>query len=169
MGTSTLSSIAELKMHVCNEHRLNSTKTRMKRMFASRSKTTPPDELSTAAQPPIPQPESLASNEDIIPSTDEGLNHESGRAPGFHNLIADHCRAAVEDDELPSYPSSGGKLTLVQLFNFQNRHWVDLFEECANSSYEEELALYELLNEDSATVDGMEVDIDETTADILIG
>jgi len=55
MGTSTLSSIAELKMHVRNEHQLNLTKTRMKRMFKTRSQSTPSDGLSTVAQPPSPQ------------------------------------------------------------------------------------------------------------------
>ena len=166
MGTLTLSSIAELKMHVHNEHHLNSTKTQMKRMFASRSKTTPPDELSVLST--AAQPESLASNEDVT------LCEDTDRAPrcptsGFHDTISDHCFGGVEDDEPPPYPSLSGKLTLAQLFNFQNRHWADLFEERAKKGYEEELALYDLLNEDSATADGMEVDVDETTADILLG
>ncbi|KAF9778748.1 hypothetical protein BJ322DRAFT_1114090 [Thelephora terrestris] len=153
-------------MHVHNEHHLNSTKTWMKHMFASHSKTTPPDELSVLST--SAQPESLASNEDVTLCED---TNRAQRCPtsGFHETISDHCFRGVEDDELPPYPSLSGKLTLAQLFNFQNHHWADLFEECAKKSYEEELAWYDLLNEDSAKADSMEVDVDETTADILLG
>jgi hypothetical protein len=44
-----------------------------------------------------------------------------------------------------------------------------LYEECAKWGYNQELILYDLLNKDSVTGDGMEVDMDEATADILIG
>ena len=173
MGTSTLSSIAELKMHVHNQHHLNSMKTRMKRMFTTHSKTTCPDELSvqqTVAQSPSPRPASPTSNDDPLLSTDGDLNHAHCPRPGFRDFILDHYDIEpVEDDELAACPPSGGKLSLSQLFNFGNRHWATLYEECAKRSYEEELALYDLLNEDSAMGDGLEVDVDETTADILIG
>ena len=172
MGTSTLSSIAELKMHVCNEHHLHSTKTRMKHMFATRSKTTRSDELSAlsvATQPPSPHPASPANDEVVVSSIDEDLDGVRCPRPGFRDFISDDHTAPAEDDKPPTHPSSRGKLSLSQLFNFENRHWVDLYAECAKGSYEEELALYDLLNEDAATGEGMEVDVDETTADILIG
>ena len=173
MGTSTLSSIAELKMHVRNEHHLNSTKTQMKRMFTTRSKTTHSDEppvQQTIAQPPSPWPASPTSNDAPISSTDGDLNHVHCPRPGFRDFISDRCDIGpIEDDEPVACPPSGGKLSLSQLFNFENRHWATLYEECAKRSYEEELALYDLLNEDAATGDGLEVDVDETTADILIG
>lgn len=167
MGVSTLSSIAELKMHIRDEHRLKSTKTRMKRMFATRSTTSPdePSALSTDAQPPSPWPESLEIDEDDTSSIDEDPDH----VPGFRDFIP-NCRSApAENDEPVAYSSLRGKLSLSQLFNFENPHWVKLYEECAERSYEEELALYDLLNEDAGTGDGMEVDVDEATADILIG
>ena len=40
MGTSTLSSLAEIKMHIRGEHQERSTKIGMKRLFGHRSKTT---------------------------------------------------------------------------------------------------------------------------------
>ena len=173
MGTSTLSSIAELKMHVRNEHRLNSTKTRMKRMFTTRSKTTTPlgdlPGLSTAVQPPTMPPMSPASDEDCAASIDEDLDRIHYPGQGFRQFISDHHSAPVEDDEPFAHSSPRGKLRLCELFNFANRHWVELYEECAKKSFEEELALYDLLNEDAGTGEGMEVDVDETTADILIG
>lgn len=170
MGTSTLSSIAELKMHVHNEHHLNSTKKRMKRMFSTRSKTALEEPvLSTAAQPSGSQPGSLASNE-IMSSIDDDLDQSTHnpRPPGFRDFISDRPSAPIEDYELYDCHSSRGKMSLADLFNFGNQHWIGLYEECAKRSYEEELALYDLLNEDAATSDGMEVDVDETTADILI-
>ena len=68
-----------------------------------------------------------------------------------------------------SYPPAMGKMNLKQLFNFNDEHWLTLYEGCARRSYEEELSLYDLLNEDAATGDGMEVDVDEMMAEILIG
>ena len=143
----------------------------MKRMFATQSKTTPPDKLSTfspAVQPPSPQPVPPTSDEDVVPQINEDLDGVHYPRPGFHDFISDHTTPA-EDDEPLAHTSFTGKLALVQLYNFENHHWVELYSECAKRSYEEELALYDLLNEDAATGDGMEVDVDETTADILFG
>jgi hypothetical protein len=101
---------------------------------------------------------------------EEDLNHTHyPRPPGFHEFVSGHRYAPIEDYELFPHTSSGEKLTLAQLFNFESCHWVELYEECARRNYEEELVLYDLLNEDAATADGMEVDVDETTAEILIG
>ncbi|KAF9647431.1 hypothetical protein BDM02DRAFT_3098174 [Thelephora ganbajun] len=174
-GTSTLSSIAELKMHVLNEHRLSSTKTRMKHMFAARSKTASAEEvstLSTVAQPPSPQSGLLAGGEATSPSIDEDPDHACRLKSGLRDFVSDHCSAPIDDgddDDPVAYPSRGGKLSLSQLFNFENDHWVKLYEECAKRSYEEELALCDLLNEDAETSDGVEVDVDEMTAEILMG
>ena len=115
MGTSTLSSIAELKMHVRNEHKLNSTKTHMKRMFSAHSKPASTDESlvpSVVSQLPSMQPESLATNEG------GDLNHACCPRLGFHDFILNHP-APVEDDELLAHPSLRGKLNLSQLFTLR--------------------------------------------------
>ena len=167
MGTSTLSSIAELKMHVRNEHQLNSTKIWMKRMFVARSTTIPPNEssiLPTLAHPPSPQsPASDETNEE-----NEDLNHARPVGSSFRDLVSTHGSVPIEDDE-PCVHSQEGKLTLSQLFNFGNDHWIKSYEKHTRKSFDEELALYDLLNEDAATGNGMEVDVDETTAEILLG
>lgn len=95
-------------------------------------------------------------------------NKPTAHIPGFREFISNHHSAPINNDEAPIYPPLGGKLSLSQLFNFGNSHWVELYEECAARSFEEELTLYDLLNEDSAAGEGMEVDVDETTADILL-
>ena len=157
----------KLKMHVRNEHRLNLTKMRMKCMFTTRSQATHLDEISTSGilmivHPPSPQLSSTSDDDDMSPISEDPI-----RAPGLCDFVSGHS-APVDDDNPPTYPSLRGKLSLSQLFNFESSHWVNLYKECATMSFEEELTLYDILNEDSAAGEGMEVDVDETTADILI-
>ena len=133
-------------MHVCNEHWLASTKTRIKRMFTSRLPT-PSDGLSTVAQPPSSPFASPTTDEATSLSIDEDLDNPDDTQclrSGFHDLISDNQSRPAQDDEPFSYDSQGGKLTLSQL------------------------ALYDLLNEDTGAGNDMEVDVDETTAEILI-
>ena len=144
-------------------------------MFSARSKTTStnkPPAPSVVAQPLSTHPTLtlLATDEEAMSPIVEGgdLDHVCCPRPGFRDFILDHS-APVEVDELPTHPSLRGKLNLSQLFNFGSCHWVELYAESARRSYEEELALYDLLNEDAAAGDGMEVDVDDTTGDILFG
>jgi len=163
LGTSTLRSIAELKMHVRNEHWLNSTKSRMKRMFSTRSKSAPHGEPTTPFTPTQPldsRPTPSTSDDDIPPSIDRDTSHT-----GFRDFIA---TMPTNDSDIPAHDSPGVKMSLSELFNFENSHWTDLYEECASRSFEAELALYDLLNEDAAAGEGAEVEVDETTADILL-
>ena len=46
---------------------------------------------------------------------------------------------------------------------------MNLYDERAKKHLAEELELCELLNQDAATDEGAEVDVDEMTGDILIG
>ena len=62
----------------------------------------------------------------------------------------------------------GSTISLVELFNFHNNSWIDLYNEYASHHLAEELSLCELLNKDAATDEGAEVDIDEITGEILI-
>ena len=140
-------------------------------MFTARSSATQPSDelprLSTVAQPPSPPVVSPVSDESAASPTDEDPNNADLRS-GFHDIVNNH-HSVPADDEPSAYSSQGGKLSLAQLFNFGNNHWAKLYEEHARKRFTEELALCELLNEDAATGDGTEVDVDETTADILIG
>ena len=58
-------------------------------------------------------------------------------------------------------------IPLKHLFDFQNNGWVDLYDGYARRHIKEELALCELLNQDAATDEGAEVDVDEMTGEIL--
>ena len=102
-----------------------------------------------------------------MPLTNEDLDHAHHPESGFHGLI-DHHFTPDEDDKPSTYCSQGGKLSLSQLFNFGNNHLVKLHEEQVNQGYDEELALYELLNGDVTIDGGVEVDVNKTTAAILV-
>ena len=136
-------------------------------MFAARSKTAPMDELLMVVQLPSSQPVSPVSGEAPMPSTNKDFDHAHHPELGFRDLV-DHHFTPDEDDKPSTYCSQGGKLSLSQLFNFRNGHWVKLHEEQVNWGYNEELALYDLLNEDAAIDGGVEVDVDEATATILV-
>ena len=114
---------------------------------------------------------SPTTNEGTLLSIDsnEDLDDTHRLRSGLHDFISNHPSRSVQDDEPFTYHLPGGKLTLSQLFDFDNAHWVARYREQSKKSFDEELALYDLLNEDTGTGDGMEVDVDETTAEILIG
>ena len=121
------------------------------------------------AQPPSTQPALLVTDEDTMSPINKGdLIHACCPRPGFCDLVLDHS-APIEVDEPLTHLLLRGKLNLSQLFNSVNCHWAELYAESARRSYEKELALYDLLNEDAAAGNGMEVDVDDTAGDILFG
>lgn len=157
MGTSTLSSLAELKMHVRGEHQEKSTKIRMKHLFNHRSSTTPAGTTSTS-QPPPPDP----NPESAITSSTSPTSETS--TSGLRHLIPDDT---VDDD--PNYRGTTSPVSLADLFDFEDIRWVSRYNGYAQNHLSEELELCELLNRDSATEEGAEVDVDEMTSEILMG
>ena len=160
MGTSTLSSLAELKMHIRGEHQEMSTKIRMKHLFGHQSRTSPADTTESASWPPPPDPNPGPS---IELST---LHTSEASISGLRHLIPD------SDDITDGEPTSSGArnpISLADLFDFGNVYWVNLYNSYAQKYLAEELALCELLNQDAATDEGVEVDVDEMTGEILTG
>jgi hypothetical protein len=156
MGTSTLGSLAELKMHIRDEHKDKSTKIRMKNLFSHRS---PSD-----AAPPLspPSPSIPIPGPTITPLTWTAC--ESPTLSTLQHLIPDD----IADDE-PSPATASGSIFLTGLFNFDKKDWVSRYDGYAKQHLAEELNLCELLNQDAATDEGAEVDVDEMTGDILMG
>jgi len=62
-----------------------------------------------------------------------------------------------------------GPISLENLFNCNTLHWVNIYNQRAKKYMADELELCELLNQDTATDEGAEVDVDEMTGDILMG
>lgn len=160
MGTSTLSSLAELKMHIRDEHQEKLTKIRMKHLFNHRSKNTPPATASSS-QPP-PSNLDPRQNETAIDLSTSSISEAS--ISGLRHLIPNE----IADDE-PAFNGTEGPISLESLFNFNTSHWINLYNECAQKHLADELELCELLNQDAATDEGAEVDVDEMTGDILLG
>jgi len=96
-------------------------------MFKTRSQSTPSDGLSTVAQPPSPQLVPPTADEATPLPVNEDLDDTHHSRSGFHNLISDHHSGPVEDDVLFDYNLHVGKLSLVELFNFENVHWAMLY------------------------------------------
>ena len=59
--------------------------------------------------------------------------------------------------------------TLSDLFDFNNDHWVNFYNGYAQNHPAEELTLCKLLNQDVATDEGTEVNVDKMTGEILMG
>jgi len=123
----------------------------MKNMFGHRSRSSFHDAASTS-QPLPPKP----SPEPTIPPASEASTS------GLRHLIPDD----IVDDE-SNFTGTENPISLRELFNFSNDHWVDLYGGYARKHLEEELALCELLNQDAATDENTEIDVDAMTGDVL--
>ena len=149
-------------MHIRSEHQEKSTRIRMKHMFGHRSKPT----SSTTASPPQPPFEPNPRQDepaiDLLP-----LPISDTLVSSFRHLIP----SEITDDEqyFNELNEVGGPISLKNLFNFTAPHWVNLHDEYAKKYMADELELCELLNQDAATDEGAEVDVDEMTGDILMG
>lgn len=158
MGTSTLTSLAELKMHVRSEHQQKSTKTRLKHLFNHRSKSSLPHGTTSVSQP---QP----------PDLDPGPTIALSALPTDSEIMTSGLRHLIPKDAAEGEPELTGTespIPLEDLFNFNNDSWINLFDGYARRHVAEELALCELLNRDAATDEGAEVDVDEMTEEILL-
>ena len=101
-------------MHIHGEHQLHSTKTQMKQMFSSHSKTTP-DEPPTApavTQPLTQQPGLLPRDEETESSSDKDLNHDQHLRSGLHDFLSNNDPTPIEDNDLPWVTGNDPQTTL---------------------------------------------------------
>ena len=56
----------------------------------------------------------------------------------------------------------------MELFNFTDLYWISQYERAAWHSFDEELELYELLDLDAEGEDQADIDVDDSTGEILI-
>jgi hypothetical protein len=143
-------------MHIRSEHWEKSTKIRMKHLFSHRSGTSPTGTAS-ASQPPPPNPNPEPAITFLPPTPGTSTS-------GLHHLIPDD----IADSE-PNFSRATHSISLRGLFDFDNDYWVNLYDRYARNYLTEELTLCELLNQDSATDEGAEVNVDEMTGEILMG
>ena len=172
LGNRTLTSLAELKMHIRDEHLNNGeTKQRMKRFYGNRSQTNAPLE-EPVSQHPISA--SLPTNEteiDDVMDIDPVLWWSSdGVTDQFNHITESFGRQASSDDndggpamdeELPS------TISIAELFDFTQRAWILPHERSASRSLHEELELYELIDLDGTGEGSVDVEIDHVLESIL--
>ena len=63
----------------------------------------------------------------------------------------------------------GRPIPLEQLFDFMYSHWTTIYEKTAQCSFDEELELYELLDMDATGKEEADIDIDDSTAEVMLG
>ena len=162
MGTSTLTALAELKMHLRSEHQEKSTKTRMKHLFSCRSGGSSLSRTPSHTMP-VSQPQP--------PDLDPGPTIAFSTLPVGSEILTSGLRSVIPNDTAEGEPEPTGTaspISLGDLFNFNDNSWINLFDGYARRHVTEELALCELLNQDAATEEGAEVDVDEMTEEILL-
>ena len=60
-------------------------------------------------------------------------------------------------------------MSVEELFDFGQSHWVELYAKSPRRSFDEELKLYELLDLDAQGEDDVDLDVDDSTGAILHG
>ncbi|KAJ8515209.1 hypothetical protein ONZ45_g7358 [Pleurotus djamor] len=157
LKTQTLVSLAELKMHIRDEHmRSSESKARMRQRFFGRKAL----ESQPASAPPTLTPTATPpSNQSDAETPSEHLSEDFGE-------VFQHAVDLVHDDE-DEDGEIRGKWTLRDLFNVDTDHWVTHIQRTASRSFEEELELYELLDMDAQGVED-DSQHDETLTSVLL-
>jgi hypothetical protein len=63
----------------------------------------------------------------------------------------------------------GDLVSVEELFDFGQSHWVELYAKSPRRSFDEELELYELLDIDAQGEADVDLDVDDSTGAILHG
>jgi hypothetical protein len=63
----------------------------------------------------------------------------------------------------------GCLVKLVELFNFTDSHWVQSYEKAVRRSFDEELELYKVLDTDAEGEEEANVNVDDSTGELLLG
>lgn len=130
----------------------------------------------TFAQPTTAsQDDADSDNDEPMDADPESSTARNQRLAGtsFRAIVNTHSWLTSED-EVDTRPVTAplaikNRIPIQQLFDFNQVHWVDKYAKHPLRSFDEELALYELLDLDAQGEDDADVDVDDTTGDILHG
>ena len=177
MGKETLQTLAEIKMHVRDEHIKKNMKDRLKRHFetidaqeisqygGSSTQPTPIHPNETLSATSLPEgPSDAPPNQE--PTTDEVENQQP---PLLSTIIKQFVQQGALDYTEPDHPvvDVQEKISLEDLFNFSRDDWLSHHQRSGKHSLSNEMEIYELLDIDFPGEEGAEVLIDDTTGDIL--
>ncbi|KAF8967652.1 ribonuclease H-like domain-containing protein, partial [Flammula alnicola] len=181
LGVPLLTKLTELKMHIRDEHiRDKTAKMRLKRRFEppkgpgasagfnnpTTAPTAPPapsvvvTPTTPVVNPGIPPPSISIQAPDVVDPTLIPQAAQTHSSSGFRALVEQEITAVELDDldndplfdeqsDLTTYPL----IPISRLFDFSNKHWAAILTTHAKHTFEEELALYELLDLDAAGED----------------
>ena len=188
MGKETLQTLAEVKMHVCDEHLAHKEmKNRLKRRFGMVDPSLVPGEQDRSRFHPFPthandlsntsstscEPPDTPLNSDSSNITG-GLEAEGETADGqppplLSTIIDQFVRQGEMDRAEPDHSTTSqiAKVSLEDLFDFSRFDWLPHHQRTGKHSLNEEMEIYDLLDADLPGQEGAEVGIDETTGDIL--
>ncbi|SJL01174.1 uncharacterized protein ARMOST_04492 [Armillaria ostoyae] len=181
LGTKTLTSLAEMKMHIRDEHLQMAAKVRdrLKRNFGKGKDPFAPSEI-----PVVPD---MSESGDCDAWMDGGVESEgdtdhsgSEGSPGgsFESLTEEMSRRVQEDEDTTSTADDSDdhpitqdtiSISIQDLFKFESTSWIATHQRSATRSLAEELEFYELcdLDADGDVDGGLDIDIDDTLASIL--
>ena len=173
LGNKTLTSLAELKMHIRDEHvHEGEMKKCLKRVFGAAETapgTSPPSVPQVSTTAPEPSMLPPAPETDVEMELDPAILRASDDARNdFGRIVESFARLAEGDQDegdvrMPSHISS----PICELFDFKKNHWVSLHERSASRSLDEELEFYELLNLDAPGDEDVNLDVDSTLDSVL--
>lgn len=179
LGVSVLRELTELKMHIRDGHLRDQTaRSRLKRSF-----NLPTGPAGTQADASIPDSETPSESvANRVPSS-SGPSQEAPQTQAASGSEISEFRALVQQeieavtiDDLDSDPlftepgfTTYPLIPISTLFDFSNKHWSDILSRHGDHNFDEELALYELLDLDAAGEDDVDVELDEITTQTLIG
>jgi hypothetical protein len=168
LGVSVLKELTELKMHIRDGHLRDQTaRSRLKRSF--NPPTGPTGTQADASIPADSDTPPVADPSQEAPQTQAA----SGSGSEFRALVQQEVDAVtiddLDNDPLFTVPGSTTYplIPISKLFDFSNKHWSDILSRHSLHNFDEELALYELLDLDAAGED--DVELDEITTQTLIG
>jgi hypothetical protein len=113
------------------------------------------------------------TRDSLSATTDTAQSRSEAGMSTFRDIANQHSRL-VDEDNLDNEPVRSsehiqGPWKLVDLFDFTRDHWVNMYSRSAHRSFREELELYEMLDLEEEGVGHVDVDIDDATANTLLG
>ncbi|KIK73108.1 hypothetical protein PAXRUDRAFT_179237 [Paxillus rubicundulus Ve08.2h10] len=198
LGTSTLQSLAELKMHICDQQLQKGAKDQIKQRFGDQ-KWAEQSEVAThtasgliaaiaPTQPPTFNPQLLPVS--VMPSPLVDPSHhdtpsqptsQSGKSPDQDHLLnTSRLRALIDGhitqghkdnkDSAPVWGSSTlPRIDIQTLFNFSSSHWTEIYSGVAKQNFDDELAFYDLINMDAPGEEDFEFEVDGTMQEVILG
>lgn len=159
-----------MKIHVRDEYMKPTPKGNLKRYFGPPAPPiVPTNPIGAAGLQSVPGPTFTTAPSDSDPQQSSSSTPSGNRNNSFTELVNQHIQSVEEDNEDNEPDHISATLTLMplsKLFDINSAHWAKLYQSHVRYSYDEELALYELLELDA---DGEEdPELDDTIHDLLI-